>query len=113
MKRTIVIITALLFALNLLAGLIFSGFKPFNVAYSSVVILITGVLLFLLYRVGLKDAFAISLSFLFLILGLAEYILGLSSPARFQNNTVLFATVILLFLEVIIFTIVYITSKKQ
>ena len=113
MKRLVIVITALLLVINILAGLVFPGFRLFNVILTSIIILITGGLVFLLYNVGLKDAFSISLSFLFLILGGAEYVLGLLSPSSFRGNTILFVTILLIVAEVTFISIAQIISKKQ
>ena len=112
MKKTVLIATLVLLVVNLLAGLILSGFKPFNIVFTSLVIIITGTLIYLLRIVPMKDAFVVSLSFLFAFFGLIEYILGLLSPERFQDNGFLLGTVCLLAIEGIIMTICSITSKN-
>ena len=102
-----------LLAVNLLAGLLLSGFKPFNIVFTSIVIALTGGLIYILRILPMKDAFIISLSFLFMFVGLVEYILGILSPSRFQDNGFVLGTVILFALEGIIITICSITSNKQ
>ena len=111
MKKTVIIATTILLVVNLLAGLMLSGFKPFNVTFTSVIIILTGALIYLLRSIPMKDAFVISLSFLFVFIGLIEYILGVLSPESFKNNGFLLGTICLLALECIVLTICSITSK--
>lgn len=112
MKRIIFIATALLLALNIVAGLILSGYKPFNVIFSSIAIFITGALLYSLQLIHLKDAYAISLSCLFVVLGLIEYVLGAVSPDYFQDNWIVLILSILIGLEVLITVVCSVATKK-
>lgn len=68
--------------------------------------------MYLLQIIRLKDAFAISLSFIFTTLGLIQYILGLISPQRIQDNGYVIATIVMLLFEVIVLLICNITSKS-
>lgn len=112
MKQTTVIITIILLAINLLFGLLLSAFKPFNVGFTSFVILLTGALVYLLQVIKLKDAFAISLSFIFSTIGVIQYVLGLISPQHIEDNGYVIATIVLLAIEVIILLICSLTSKS-
>lgn len=111
MKKSVIVVTIVLLAVNLLAGLLLSGFESFNIVFTSIVIALTGGLVYLLRLVPMKDAFVVSLSFLFILLGLVEYILGILSPDRFEDNGFLLGTVFLLAIEGILLTICSITSK--
>ena len=113
MKKSVIVVTIVLLAVNLLAGLMLSGFKPFNIVFTCVVIALTGGVIYLLRMVPMKDAFVISLSFLFIFFGLVEYLLGILSPNRFQDNGFLLGAVMLLALEGIIMAICSIISKKN
>ena len=112
MKNAVIVTTAVLLVLNIIAGLVFSSFRPFNVVFTSLIIVITGLLLYLLRVVRMKDAFAISLSFLFIFLGIVEYIMGALSPDRFQNNSVLFVSILLIAAEALIIYICSSISKR-
>lgn len=112
MKKTVLIVSLVLLVVNLLAGLILSGFKPFNIAFTSIVIVLTGALIYLLRLVPMKDAFVASLSFLFAFAGLIEYILGLLSPERLQDNGFILGAVCLFAVEGIFLAICSITSKN-
>ena len=111
MKQTTVIITVILLAINLLFGLLLSSFKPFNIGFTSIVILITGTLVYFLQVIRLKEAFAISLSFIFSFIGIIAYILGILSPQHIQDNGYVVGAIIALALECIILLICSLTSK--
>ena len=112
MKNTTIIITTILLVLNLLFGLLLSAYKPFNVGFTSIMILITGALVYLLQVIKLKDAFAISLSFIFSFMGAIEYILGILSPQHIEDNGFVIATIVMLACEVVILIICNLTSKS-
>ncbi len=113
MKQTTVIITIILLAINLLFGLLLSAFKPFNVGFTSIVIFLTGTLVYLLQVIKLKDAFAISLSFIFTIMGIIQYVLGLISPQHMEDNGYVIATIAMLAFEVIFLLICSLISKDK
>lgn len=112
MKKTTLIITALFLIVNILFGVLLSSFKPFNVAFTSIVILLTGGLIYLLQCIKMKDAFAISLSFIFAVLGIIEFILAILSPEHVPDNGYVIATIVLLAIQSIILLICNLTSKK-
>lgn len=113
MKKTTLIITAILFVMNLLFGLLLSAYKPFNVCFTSTVLIIIGIFMILLQSIRLKDAFAISLAFLFGFFGIVEFILGILSPNRFRDNGCLIVSVILFVIEVVLLIICNRFSLKQ
>ena len=112
MKNLTYIFTAMLLLVNFLAGLLLSAYEPFNVCFTSIVIVITAVLIGLLRVVKLKDAFAISLSFLFAFLGMVQFVLGCVSPARMEDNGCVIASAVILAFEVIVLLICNLTSKN-
>ena len=112
MNKLVVIISACLLVVNVLAGLIFSAYEPFNVCFSSAAIVVTAILLCLLNTVQLKDAFRISLAFLFSFCGLVEFILGCSCYPSFTDNGCLIAAMLMVVGEVAIILICILTSKS-
>ena len=109
---TYIIITVMLLLVNFVAGLLLSAYEPFNVCFTSIVIVITAVLIGLLRAVKLKDAFVISLGFLFSFCGLVQFILGCVSPPQVEDNGCLIASVVILAFEIIVLLICNLTSKK-
>lgn len=65
----------------------------------------------LLQSIRLKDAFAISLAFLFGFLGIVEFILGILSPNHIQNNGYLITTVVLFTFEAIALIICNLSTR--
>ncbi|MCQ2185463.1 MAG: hypothetical protein MJY92_01895 [Bacteroidales bacterium] len=112
MKKVTLIIASLFLVLNVAFGFIITAYTPFKVCFSSAAIIVTAVLICLLSTVKLKDAFAISLSFLFSFLGLVQFILGCCSPDTVTDNGYLVAALILLAFEISILLICNLTSKK-
>jgi len=97
---------------NILCGFLISSYEPFNIGFSSLVILITGGLIYLLQSIKMKDAFVVSLSFLFTILGITEFILTVISPKHIQNNGYIITTIALFVIQTIILIICNSVSKS-
>lgn len=110
--RTFIIITILLLLVNFAAGWLLSAYEPFNVYFTSIVIVLTAVLVGLPHIVRMKDAFAISLSFLFAFLGMVQFVLGCVSPARMEDNGCVIASAVILAFEFIVLLICNLTSKN-
>lgn len=110
--RTFIVITILLLLVNFVAGLLLSAYEPFNVYFTSIVIVITAGLIGLLHAAKLKDAFVISLSFLFSFCGLVQFVLGCVSPPQVEDNGCVIASVVILTFEVVVLLICNLTSKK-
>lgn len=112
MNKLVIIISTCFLAVNILAGLIVSVYEPFNLCFSSGAIVVTAILLCLLNMVQLKDAFRISLAFLFSFCGLVEFVLGCSCYPSFTDNGCLIAALLVLVGEVAILLICSLTSKS-
>jgi len=97
--------------LNLMIGLIFSSYKPFNIGLNSAVIIVNTLMLYILGVSQIKDGFKISLSFLFLIAAVIEYILAFFVPESFENNVALTMLILLFAGQAILYTIAYFVSK--
>lgn len=86
MKHIILLSSSILFIVNLLFGAILSSYGAFNIIISSIVILTTGVLLYVTDSIRLKDGFKVSLMLLFSMGGVIEFILSLVAPNRLTDN---------------------------
>lgn len=111
MKNLILIIGGIILLLNLVIGLIFSVYKPFNVGLNSAVIIVNTLMLYSLSVVQIKDGFKISLTFLFLIAAAIEFILALFVPNSWENNIALTILILLFTAQIILYTIAYYVSK--
>lgn len=111
MKRIIILSCIVLIVANLLFGTILSSYGGFNLALSSLVILITGLLLYLTDIINLKDGYKVSLMLLFAIAGVLEFVLSLAAPNQIADNWWLVFDIALIAIEVIILIIVNRISK--
>lgn len=112
MKKPIIYLTAIILFVNLLMGLLLSSYEVFNICLTSVTILITGILLVILHSINLKDAYAISLSTFFIVIGIIEFILAIISPQHISDNGYVISCIILYVVQVIILLICKQISKQ-
>ena len=112
LKNTTLITGFILLVANILFGFILSIYPTFNMWINCGVIAATTILLYVLSHITLKDAFKISLSFLFSTLGFVIFILGLLMPQRFEDNWFLVAIILIVAFQAIVLTIANIVSKK-
>lgn len=111
--KTIALTTGtILFAVNGLFGFLLSGYDNFNLAFTSIVIAVTTLLLHLLHTITLKDGFVPGLGFMIALFGFICYILGLMSPDNVQDNGCVIVSIVLLTIETIILVMCHITSKS-
>ena len=113
MKRFIILITIILLVVNGVLGYIITAYLPTNVYMNSVVILLSGIVLLTLLYMPLKDAFKYSLSYLFGLIGFAEYILGFFAPSELNDNWFVVLIVAILSLEIILILLTNIVTHKN
>lgn len=111
MKNLTLVIGGIILLLNLVIGLIFTSYKPFNIGLNIGVIIVNTLLLYILGVSQIKDGFKISLSFLFLIAAVIEFILTLFVPSEWENNATLTMLILLFASQVILYIIAYFVSK--
>lgn len=112
MKKIIIFSCIVLLIANLLFGAILSFYGEFNVAISSVVIVVTGLLLYLTDIIRLKDGYKISLMLIFAVGGLLEFVLSLIAPNRLTDNWWLILVIGLMAAEAILLIITNTVSNK-
>lgn len=112
MKNLTLTVGGIALALNLMFGFLLSSYEPFNVGFTSVVIVLTTLLIYLLRVVPMKDGYVIGLGFFFLFLGVVAFILGLLSPPSIIDNGFVIAAIIMIAIEVGIFLICSSISKR-
>lgn len=112
--KNITLITGLILLLtNILIGLVLSAYQPFNIVVSSIVIIATTALIYSMRCMTLKDAFYISLTGIFGIVGIIAFVLGLFAPQRFADNWYLIVIFLLIAFEAIMLLIAHKTSKTN
>jgi len=111
MKKTILFATLAVLAVNLLAGLLLSGYHTFNVLATSAVIAITTALIYITEYITMKDAFRVSLSFIFAALGVVMFFLMLFSKPQLQDNWCVIMSLVFLLMEVVMLYVTHRISK--
>ena len=112
MKIIIFIIGLFALIINFVIGVIFPSYNQFNMYLISAIIGVQTLLLLAVLIINLKDAFRISLSYIYSIIYITMLILGFITVPRFENNILLllmFATVLV---EILILIITSYTSNK-
>lgn len=112
MKKTILYIGILALVLNVTIGLLLSAYPLFNMVLNSIVIVITTLLIWLSSGNGQRTAFSISLTFLYLFLGILQLVLGVLSPASVTDNWMIVIIIALLVLECMLLIITKTISRK-
>lgn len=112
MNKVNLFIGGLCLVVNILCGALLSSYSAFNCGVTSAVILLNMGMMYLLSALSLKDAFRISLGFLFPIFAIAEFVAGLFSPEQFEDNGFLVFLLVALLLEGIILIICNSISNK-
>ncbi len=101
MKHLNIIIGLIILVFNALFGLLISSYSNFNILLTSGIIIISFSMIEVLKYIKLKDAFRISLITIFASLFVVQFILGVVSPSRFQDNGCLIAILIIIVIELI------------
>ena len=112
MKKIILLSCLVLLVANLLFGAILSFYGWCNVALSSAVIVITGLLFYLTNAIHLKEGYKIPLLFIFSIVGALEFVFSLIAPNRFTDNWWLILVIGLMATEAILLIITNTVSNK-
>ena len=112
MKNITLIIGGTLLVVNLIIGLLLSVYPLFNMCFTSMVIISTTLLLYLLCKIKMNDGFVIGLYSFFSFMGFIEMILGIISQDSLRDNGYLVAVVILIALQGIALTICNMVSKN-
>jgi len=113
MKKIIILITAILLLLNIALGLIIEAYQSSNMYLNCGVILLSGIVLYVVNTINLKDAFKYSLTTIFGFVGFVEYILGFFAPSELTNNWFAILVIVVFAIEIIILLLTnYITTKN-
>lgn len=89
MKHFLLISTAVLILVNFLGKLIFINYDWFNFGLSSIILLHTALILYLLSSAKIADGFRVSLYVIFSALGILMFIMSQFSPSDLRNNWII------------------------
>ena len=99
--------------INCFAGLVMSDYQWANVGITSAVIIANYLLIMLVCKFEQKDAFKISLSFLFILMAICEFVLGCLAPIKLESNYYLMAIVVLLVIQILMCLLTNLISKNS
>ena len=112
MKIITIIMGLFALAVNIMVGMIIPAYPQFNMCLNSAIIVVHTLLLLAVLIVNLKDAFRISLGYLYSTICISMLIWGFFVIPQFENNIPLIAMVAITLVEVIILIGTnYITNK--
>lgn len=98
---------------NGLLGLILTAYQSTNIYLNCAVILLNGIVLWVVSSMHLNDAFKISLTTLFAIVGGLEYILGFFAPAELSNNWFAILVIFILTIEIVFVLLTNLVTNKN
>lgn len=105
MKTKIIAVSGILIAMNLLIGLLLSAYSGFNLLFSTVVLLVSAALVYLVHSIRVSDAIKVSFTLLFTLSGLIKYILSLVSPDHLVDNWGVIACIVITAFEVMLLVV--------
>lgn len=110
MKQVIVFIGGILLLLNILIG--YFNYDKFNLLLSVGTIVWTTMLLCFTNNKGIKDGFKVSLTLLFMLFGIIEFVLAIFTAKELENNPMLVFLIILFTIQVILLFVINTASRK-
>lgn len=112
MKTITFIIGLFTLIVNIMIGVIIPAYPMFNVLLNSTIIVIHTLLLLAALCVNLKDAFRISLGYLFSTICISLLIWGFYSIPQFENNISIIAMLAIILSEIVMLIGAnYVTNK--
>lgn len=102
MKSAILSIGGILVAVNLMFGLLLSSYNAFNVGFTTVALILTITLIYVVHTVRLSDAAKVAFTILLPVSGFFKFVLGIISPARIEDNWCVIGCVLLTVIELVI-----------
>jgi len=99
MKKTILIIGALLIVLNTVVGLVISSYEPLNFLMADLSIALSAGIMYFVACSKMADGFRIGLSVFFSFTGLVRYFCMALMPSALEDNVVILVAAGVLMLE--------------
>lgn len=112
MKNLILIIGALLIALNTLIGLILSDYSTLNFLLADLSLVLSAGIIYVVTYSKMAPGFKIGLTGLFIFTGIVRCLCVALMPSTWENNMYLIAAIGLLFVELTCLAGVYLIGKK-
>ncbi|MCR5424966.1 MAG: hypothetical protein K6E93_09480 [Bacteroidales bacterium] len=111
MKKTILFAAMAVLIVNITAGLLLSCYHAFNMLATSAVVILTAALMYTTESITMKDAFRVSLPFIYSTLGVVMFLLMLFSKHQLQDNWCVIVSLVLMLIEAVILYVTHGVSK--
>lgn len=102
MKSITLIIGGILIVVNLILGLLLSSYNSFNVGFTTVALIMTTALIYVVHAVRMSDAAKVAFTILLPVSGFVKLVLGIISPVRIEDNWCVIGSVLLTVIELVI-----------
>lgn len=116
MTKLILIFGLLLFFVNTIFGVLLSDYLPLNCLLVDAVLLTNTLFLYKISSSQINNGFKVSLSFVFLLLGIISTVLATLGPEKWKDNYYLIGFALILFIEISFYLIAkslkFINTKK-
>lgn len=112
MSRITLYIGIIALCVNVAFGAILTCYDTFNVAVSSGSIIITCALIYTIAHIRMKDAFKVSLTLLFVLLGLVDFVLTAFAPSHFTDNWCIVLFMVLCASQVAMLIVTHVVSNR-
>lgn len=114
MMKSYLLFSSIIFvAVNLLAGLLLTSYSQENVLMSTGVIVANTILLLAVSSSSIKSPFKLSMSIIFPVFALLEFVLTIISPNRYQDNGYLVAVILCFTFQVVCFVTIISVSRRN
>lgn len=101
MKSISLIVGGILVAVNLLFGLLLSSYSSFNMWFTTVVLILTTIFVYVVNATRINDAAKVAFSILLPLSGGIKLVLGIVSPERIEDNWCVIGCVVLTGIEIV------------
>lgn len=112
LKKIVLFSLLIAFVANLVAWVLLSGYHLFNLTATSIAIVATAALLYAVAVLPLKNAFRLSLTFLFTLIGIAIFFLLLFAKPQVQDNWCIMIPIAFFAVELGILSVVFFMRRK-
>lgn len=112
MKNLSLSIGGIVLLLNIVFGLMLSGYQTFNWVLNSIIICLFIAIQYLASNITLKDGYKYSFYCIFPIISLIELICGFCSPEKIQDNPAVIIILILIVLQITMLILANYLSKN-
>lgn len=103
----------IMLVVNVLAGALLKCYEWSNVGCTSAVMVCNFLLWIAVQSSKMKEAFKISLSFIFPVLEVAELVLAVLAPAQVEDNVYLVSVVSLMAIQLLLYLCLNLVSQKS